>query len=89
MKKICKNCALFNKQNNTCQVKIVYGPEVIRDVPVDPKNTCLWEQMGVADLIQEVRFWVEDPKTGEKTDGNGIVKMQYPEGFFGAPNHSI
>ncbi len=33
--------------------------------------------------IQEIKFWTEDPKTGERTDGNGIVKIEYPEGFFG------
>jgi len=33
--------------------------------------------------VQEVKWWVEDPKTGKKTKGDGIVKMQYPEGFFG------
>jgi hypothetical protein len=36
-----------------------------------------------ADEIKEVKMWVEDPLTGEKTNKNGIVKIQYPDGFFG------
>tara|TARA_Y100000034_G_scaffold124273_1_gene172216 strand:+ start:2287 stop:2616 length:330 start_codon:yes stop_codon:yes gene_type:complete len=33
--------------------------------------------------IQEVKWWVEDPNTGETTDGDGVVKIEYPQGFFG------
>ena len=33
--------------------------------------------------VQEVRWWVEDDK-GNKTNGDGRVKIQYPQGFFGA-----
>jgi hypothetical protein len=29
-----------------------------------------------------VKFWVED-KEGKKTSGEGTVKIEYPEGFFG------
>lgn len=29
--------------------------------------------------VQEIRCWVENPLTGEKTDKNGIVKIQCPE----------
>ena len=32
--------------------------------------------------IQEVKFWVED-EDGQKTKGDGNVKIEYPEGFFG------
>ena len=35
----------------------------------------------IADEIKEVKFWVENEK-GEKIDGNGIVKIEYPKGFF-------
>lgn len=41
------------------------------------------EKFTPADELQQVRLWVEDPKTGEKTDKDGIVKIEYPEGFFG------
>lgn len=42
-----------------------------------------------ADEIKQVRFWVEDEE-GNPTDGNGIVKMEYPEGFFNErePDHN-
>ena len=33
--------------------------------------------------VEQVRWWVEDPETGNPTDGNGTVKIEYPEGFFG------
>jgi hypothetical protein len=36
-----------------------------------------------AEEIKQARFWVEDPETGKPTSGDGIVKMEYPEGFFG------
>ena len=36
-----------------------------------------------ADEIKQARFWVEDPKTGKPTDKDGIVKIEYDEGFFG------
>jgi hypothetical protein len=36
-----------------------------------------------AEDIKQVKFWVEDPKTGEKTKGDGVVKIEYPEDFFG------
>jgi hypothetical protein len=32
--------------------------------------------------IQQVRFWVENEE-GKPTNGDGVVKMEYPEGFFG------
>lgn len=89
MDRICKNCRLFDHHSRTCAVRLVNGTEVIRDVPVDPYDTCLWEDMGLAEFIREVRFWVEDPTTGEKTDGNGQVKIQYPSEFFGEDKPNI
>jgi len=32
--------------------------------------------------VNEVKFWVED-ESGAHTKGDGIVKIQYPKGFFG------
>jgi len=32
--------------------------------------------------VNEVKFWVED-EMGNKTRGDGVVKIQYPKGFFG------
>ena len=32
--------------------------------------------------VQEVKIWVEDPKTGQRCK-QGVVKMEYPVGFFG------
>ena len=41
------------------------------------------EEFVPAEENKQARFWVEDPKTGKPTTGNGIVKIEYPEGFFG------
>ena len=32
--------------------------------------------------VQEVKFWVEDEE-GNKTKGDGTVKIEYPDKFFG------
>jgi hypothetical protein len=64
-------------------------------VPVDAEDNCIYEDqyfdpttkaMEDFNEIQEVQFWVENQQ-GEKTDGNGVVKMRYPEGFFGKSNY--
>lgn len=44
------------------------------------------DKFTLAEDIKEVKFWVEDPKTGKKTNKDGIVKIEYPEGFFGKEN---
>lgn len=50
-------------------------------MPVSPEDKCHMEELGIE--IQQVRWWTEDAKTGEKTNNNGVVKMEYPKGFFG------
>lgn len=90
---ICKNCQLFNKSNSTCRVVVLYDGQRIK-IPVDPNEECFFDNEFIAldpqgneevfkVEAEEVRFWVEDPKTGLPTDGKGIVKIKYPEnGFF-------
>jgi hypothetical protein len=56
---------------------------VIRDVPVDPQDPCLWEKLGIAENIKQTRFRVVDPITGEPTKGNGKVLIEYDKDFFG------
>ena len=43
-------------------------------------DKCHLEELNIP--IQQVRWWVED-ENGNHVDGNGIVKMEYPIGFFG------
>ncbi len=50
-------------------------------MPVSPEDKCHMEELGIE--IQQVRWWTEDAETGEKTNNNGVVKMEYPKGFFG------
>lgn len=89
----CKNCRLFDSANNLCKVIILYAGEKM-NLPVEAEDDCFFNEQFVAigpdgekDVflpeVQQVKFWVEDPNTGEKTTGEGIVKVEYPEGFFG------
>lgn len=91
IEKICKNCKLFDPKNCVCHVVLIHEGRRVK-IPVDGHDSCFYEgeyfdpttktMENFADEIQEVRFWVEDDK-GQKTDKDGTVKIQYPEGFFG------
>lgn len=90
IKRICKNCKLYNPEKSICSVIILYDGQKI-NLPVDPEDPCFFEEKYFNPItgntedyndIQEVRLWVEDPETGIKGK-QGIVKIQYPEGFFG------
>ncbi len=88
----CKNCKLFDPKNSRCNVIVLHEGEKY-NLPVDPNDECFFENEFIAtdtekfkmsNEIKEVKFWVEDPKTGEKIDGDGVVKIEYPStGFFG------
>lgn len=76
---VCGNCLLFDGGRMQCKVAIlVEGREY--HMPVSPKDRCHMDELGVP--VQQVRWWVEDEK-GQPTTGNGQVKIEYPEGFFG------
>lgn len=84
---ICKNCRLFNPDKNICRVIILHEGEKI-NLPVEENDLCFFENEfisidnGTEEKfkldVQEIKMWVEDPKTGEKTD-QGIVKIEYPK----------
>lgn len=77
-KEICGNCLLYNNIKKECKVAIlIEGKE--HHMPVFPNDKCHMEELGIE--VQQVRWWVEDEK-GEQIDGNGVVKIEYPEGFF-------
>jgi len=84
---ICNNCRLFNPQENNCKIVILHEGARAH-VPVDPQDLCFYESLDgwsgekFVEDVKEVKFWVEN-ENGEKTDGNGTVKLEYPEGFFG------
>jgi len=91
IERICQNCQLFNAEKSQCSVVILHEGKRI-NLPVLAKDPCFFE-MGYFDPttkavedftedIKQVRFWVED-ENGKPTKGNGTVKMEYPEGFFG------
>lgn len=91
IEKICGNCKLFNPQKLVCQVVVLHEGERVH-IPVDPEDSCFFEQslfdpisqerQDFVDDLKEVKFWVEDDK-GNKTNKDGTVKIEYPEGFFG------
>jgi hypothetical protein len=91
IERICRNCKLFNPDTSECAVVILYEGQRLR-LPVLAHEPCFFESQyfdpttkameDFAGDIQQVRFWVENDK-GEKTNGDGIVKIEYPEGFFG------
>ncbi len=88
---ICKNCKLYDPSKNECCVVILHEGERLK-LPVEPNDTCFFEGEcfdpttaaleSFAKEIQQVRFWVENEE-GKPTNGDGVVKMEYPEGFFG------
>ena len=76
---ICKNCLLYNHEKRECKVAIlVNGAEY--HMPVDMNDRCHMDELGIE--VQQVRWWTED-RDGKPTDGNGTVKIEYPENFFG------
>jgi hypothetical protein len=95
----CKNCRLYDSGKGHCSV-IVLNEGQRFNLPVYPDDECFFEgefsainEEGAVETfkpdIQQVKLWVEDKKTGKKTDGNGIVKIEYPQGFFGDEGESI
>ena len=77
--KNCGNCKLFNKEKESCGVAILYEGKQYH-MPVSPSDSCNMEELGIE--VNQVRWWVEDNE-GKPTNGNGIVKIEYPENFFG------
>jgi hypothetical protein len=80
---------LFDPVKSECKVVILLEGKRV-NIPVDPKDNCFFEQKYFDPItnqeedfneIKEVKFWAEDEQ-GNKTD-KGIVKMEYPEEFFG------
>jgi hypothetical protein len=78
-KKNCGNCLLYNNKKQECKVAIlIEGAEY--HLPVNPQDSCHMDELGIQ--INQVRWWVEDEQ-GKQIDGQGTVKIEYPEGFFG------
>lgn len=94
IERICKNCRLFNENREVCSVIVLYEGDKI-NIPMDPNDTCMYESSyfdpttkameSFSEDIKEVKIWVENDK-GEKVNGDGIVKIEYPDGFFGNEN---
>ena len=94
---ICKNCLLYDEVESRCKVVIIDHNDQF-ELETDPEMHCVYDTKFVAfeidprtgkkrksvftPEVQEVKWWVED-KEGNKTNKDGVVKIQYPEGFFG------
>lgn len=77
VEKICKNCRLFSPKEEMCGVAILLEGKKYH-LPVSPQDNCHIEELGIE--INQIRWWVEDEK-GNPTNGNGTVKIEYPENF--------
>lgn len=77
---LCKNCLLYNREKGNCKVAILIDGNQYH-LPVSPEDHCHMDELGIP--VQQVRWWVEDPQTGMPTKGSGVVKIEYPDGFFG------
>lgn len=90
IKRICDNCKLFNPAKSECAIIVLHEGQRLH-LPVVAEDPCFFEESyfdpnskameDFAGEIKEVKFWVENEQ-GEKIDGNGTVKMEYPEGFI-------
>lgn len=95
IEKICKNCRLYDAKKSQCSIVILNEGERMH-IPMLPEETCFFEEFidspegkfQPIENVKEVKFWVEDPETGEKTK-EGKVKIEYPEGFFGPEDDGI
>jgi hypothetical protein len=80
MEPTCGNCLLFDRNKEICKVAILIEGKTMH-MPVSAGDRCHMDELGIP--VEQVRWWVEDPKTGNAVDGDGTVKIEYPEGFFG------
>lgn len=78
--KKCGNCYLFDKEKEICKISILIDGKKY-NMPVEANDNCHMLELDIP--VEQVKWWVEDPNSGEKIDKNGIVKIEYPENFFG------
>ena len=91
IEQVCGNCKLYDPSKGVCRI-VVLNEGQKDNIPVEPQDRCFFddiyfdpvshEKANLLDQVKQVRFWVEG-KDGKKTDGNGTVKVEYPDGFFG------
>ena len=70
MEKKCKNCLLFDKQNNLCKIAILIEGKKY-NLPVDPDDNCHMDELKIP--VEQIR-WFEEEKDNKKT-----IKIEYPE----------
>jgi len=76
IKEICNNCRLYNREKCNCRLAIFHeGKEM--HIPVDPQDECFFQEHELAEEIKQIRFWCENPETGEPSK-EGIVKVEIP-----------
>jgi hypothetical protein len=94
VKEICGNCKLYNYRKKNCGIAVLYAGKEVH-IPVDPSDECFYQnqfvpsnekdeihQEPLTEHVEQVRWWMEDPVTGEPGE-KGNVKIEYPDGFFG------
>jgi len=75
----CGSCYLFDREKEVCKISILIDGKKM-NMPVSAGDDCHMLELDIP--IEQVKWWVEDPQSGEKTDKNGIVKIEYPKNFF-------
>ena len=72
IKKVCKNCKLYNKTEGTCSVTVVHEGSYY-ELPVLPDDKCFWEEEDIP--VSLMRAW---------SDGtNGYIETQEDEPYAG------
>lgn len=72
--KKCKNCLLYDKKKEQCKVAVLIGGKETH-LPVFPEDNCHFIELGIS--AEQVRWFEED------VNGKKVVKMEYPDNFFG------
>jgi hypothetical protein len=79
IKEVCGNCLLYDGEKKHCKIAVLINGEEMH-MPVKTDDKCHFDELDIP--IEQVRWYVED-NNGNRTEGDGNVKIEYPEGFFG------
>lgn len=73
MKKICKNCRLYDEKNSACSVIIWHGGEKLQ-INVKPEDSCHWER-----LEREINEQIIEESAHCKEKSNKIKLLEQTE----------
>ena len=79
--KKCNSCLCYDRETGFCQVNILINDKKLK-LPVFPDDSCHYISLGVS--VEQIRLWEEEKQNGEK-----VVKIEYPVGFFGSDDKNL